>query len=151
MTSAQFFRVNSPKYIHETIEDEVVVANLDEGFYYSIEKIGVLIWNAIDTGTSVSQISETLSLHYGSEDSEIEKAVKEFLAELEQEGLIIVDPSKEDGNDSRTLFESDNLPASFEKPTFQKFTDMQQLLLLDPIHEVEETGWPNAVPQKVKD
>jgi hypothetical protein len=25
----------------------------------------------------------------------------------------------------------------------QKFTDMQELLLLDPIHEVDERGWPH--------
>ena len=25
---------------------------------------------------------------------------------------------------------------------FERFTDMQDLLLLDPIHDVDETGWP---------
>ena len=24
-----------------------------------------------------------------------------------------------------------------------KYTDMQELLLLDPVHEVDEAGWPN--------
>jgi hypothetical protein len=31
---------------------------------------------------------------------------------------------------------------SFTHPQLQKYTDMQELLLLDPIHEVEESGWP---------
>lgn len=30
----------------------------------------------------------------------------------------------------------------FEEPIFHKYTDMEDLLLLDPIHDVDETGWP---------
>jgi hypothetical protein len=31
----------------------------------------------------------------------------------------------------------------FQKPLLQKYTDMEALLLVDPIHEVdEEEGWP---------
>jgi hypothetical protein len=32
----------------------------------------------------------------------------------------------------------------FEPPILRTFEDMQDLLLLDPIHEVDEMGWPNA-------
>jgi hypothetical protein len=32
----------------------------------------------------------------------------------------------------------------FEQPVLEKFTDMEDLLLLDPIHEVNlQSGWPN--------
>ena len=29
------------------------------------------------------------------------------------------------------------------EPQLSSYTDMQELLLLDPIHEVDESGWPN--------
>ena len=32
----------------------------------------------------------------------------------------------------------------FESPNLQKYTDMQAMLWLDPIYEVDETGWPNT-------
>jgi hypothetical protein len=32
----------------------------------------------------------------------------------------------------------------FEMPKLSKYTDMEDLLALDPIHEVDEMGWPNA-------
>ena len=32
----------------------------------------------------------------------------------------------------------------FEAPALQVYTDMEDLLLLDPIHEVDEMGWPSA-------
>ena len=30
----------------------------------------------------------------------------------------------------------------FEPPTLSKYKDMQDMLLLDPVHDVEEAGWP---------
>ena len=33
----------------------------------------------------------------------------------------------------------------FQAPSLQKYTDMEEMLALDPIHEVdEEMGWPSA-------
>jgi len=35
----------------------------------------------------------------------------------------------------------------FSAPRLDKYTDMQQLLLIDPIHEVsDEQGWPKVKP-----
>ena len=31
---------------------------------------------------------------------------------------------------------------AYEHPVLQKYTDMEDLLLLDPIHDVDEAGWP---------
>jgi hypothetical protein len=34
---------------------------------------------------------------------------------------------------------------AFEPPLLEKFDDLQDLILLDPVHEVlEEEGWPHA-------
>jgi hypothetical protein len=36
---------------------------------------------------------------------------------------------------------------AFTQPVLEVYTDMQDLLLLDPIHEVdEEAGWPSPKP-----
>ena len=32
----------------------------------------------------------------------------------------------------------------FEAPSFTTFTDMQDIILLDPVHEVDARGWPHA-------
>ena len=34
-------------------------------------------------------------------------------------------------------------PAGTPKAVVDRYNDMRELLLLDPIHDVEETGWPN--------
>jgi len=33
-------------------------------------------------------------------------------------------------------------------PRLEKFTDLQTLLLLDPIHDVDEQGWPRVAPSR---
>jgi hypothetical protein len=44
----------------------------------------------------------------------------------------------------------DGPAGSWEAPKLTVYEDMQDLLLLDPIHDVDETGWParkqDAVP-----
>lgn len=34
------------------------------------------------------------------------------------------------------------LVRSSDRPVFVKYTDMEELLLADPIHEVDDRGWP---------
>jgi hypothetical protein len=33
-------------------------------------------------------------------------------------------------------------------PKLEKYTDMEDLLLLDPIHDVQEVGWPQTSGEK---
>jgi hypothetical protein len=41
---------------------------------------------------------------------------------------------------------SDISGCEFVTPCLQKYTDMEELLLIDPIHEIDEVGWPSARP-----
>ena len=72
------------------------------------------------------------------------------IAELQQEDLIVPDDAKKPqrikGLDVRIEAGSETEKPSFEAPILHKYTDMQDLLLLDPIHEVDEAGWPVARP-----
>ena len=44
------FKVNTPPVIHETLDGEVIVVNLDTGTYYSIPGTGAEIWTLVDQG-----------------------------------------------------------------------------------------------------
>ena len=71
----------------------------------------------------------------------IKNSINQFISELLQESLIaaIDQPQK-----SPIIKKEENkTKLTFEHPTIEKYDDMQELLLLDPIHEVDEDGWPN--------
>jgi hypothetical protein len=63
-----------------------------------------------------------------------------FVAELAAEELVVAAPAAEAASETAA-------PAPYAKPELNKYTDMQQLLLADPLHEVEEAGWPRTKDQ----
>lgn len=144
MNPFERFRINTPTVIHETIDDEVVIIDFDSGSYYSLDKVGADIWNFIQDGITVTEIVAGITRRYEGQRVHIEEAVNQLIAELQQENLIVPDGVREPKNFEEfvpTGLEIEKL--SFEAPALQKYTDMQELLLLDPIHDVDETGWPN--------
>jgi Coenzyme PQQ synthesis protein D (PqqD) len=136
------FRVNSPKVVHETIDGEVVIIHLDTGCYYSLDGVGAIIWNWLDNGVSLGEAAKRLGQSYPNNDSQVPDTVTRLAAELQTEALIV--PRDEQSSAPANPPEPVSpLPVAFQIPVLHKHTDMQDLLLLDPIHEVDETGWPS--------
>ena len=147
----QRFRVNTPTVTHETIDGEAVIINLDSGNYYSLVDAGSLIWALVDRGASASEVQELLQQSYQGDSTDIDRGVQELLAQLQQENLIVpVDEAT--AADLAGVLPSTNGhdKPSFNAPSLNKFSDMQELLLLDPIHDVDEAGWPKPVPDAPK-
>jgi len=151
MTSSVCFRVNSPNVVQETIDGEVVIVNLDNGNYYSLDNVVAVIWSLIESGAAVAKVVVRIRQRYERNHVDVEDAVDQFVAQLQQEALIVPDGAKEPegikGLDGQVETGADTEKLRFEVPTLHTYTDMQDLLLLDPIHKVDETGWPNVNPE----
>lgn len=146
MSDHTYYKFNSPSVINETIEGESVIINLETGFYYSLDNIGAIVWDAIDKQLSAEEIIAGLSQKYADEKQNIQATIAELIEELKKENLLV---AFSENNPARTpaLYDVAKMaPATFVKPVLQKFGDMQDLLLLDPIHEVDEQGWPHVSP-----
>ncbi|MDZ7957765.1 MAG: PqqD family protein [Aulosira sp. DedQUE10] len=147
MQKNQVFRVNSPQVVCEMIDGEVVIVNLERGYYYSLLKTGAEVWSRIEGRIDSHSLIQEMTQAYDGSAEEIATAIDEFLENLQHEELIITDSTIEPvntDNNTKEIAEITNKPP-FEKPVLEKFTDMEDLLLLDPIHEVDvEAGWPNA-------
>lgn len=131
-----------PGIVHQTIDGEAVIINLESGCYYSLTGTAAEIWALLERGVSAAVLAETLRTRYEAEAGAIEESVASFLAELSNEGLVTttipVAPIKSKQQASPTT----HARPSYQGPVLQKYTDMQDLLLIDPIHEVAESGWP---------
>lgn len=141
MAAAQRFRINRPSVIHEILDDELVVVNLKSGSYYSLDKVGAVAWREVESGASLGEVTSALLREFDGEGGVVERAAAELLQELEREELIV--PAANGAATARS--ESAAAPVrrgAFSAPVLHKYTDMQDLLLLDPIHEVDEAGWP---------
>ena len=140
------FRVNSPNVIHETIEGEVILIDLKTGTYFSLRDSGAAVWQALEQGAGEDGITAELRSRYDASEEQIRDAVRQLLGQLEGEGLIRADEGE--AAPAATPSASDNgagrLP--FAAPVLEKHTDMQDLILLDPVHEVGAEGWPHPAP-----
>jgi transposase-like protein len=122
------FEVNKPDVVDESVDGEVLIVHLGTGAYYSSRGAGDVAWRLIAAGSSVAEVAKS----HGIESEALTSFVQQLLAE--------------DLVRARTSPPADvpDLAPVAGEPTLEKYTDMQELLLLDPIHDVEEAGWPKA-------
>ena len=108
------------------------MVNLETGIYYSIRGSGIDIWRAVEAGLSEDEIHQRFS------SSGAEAQVRSYLAELERERLVI----RANDNDKSGPAIDFSIREPIAEPVLEKFTDMREMLLIDPIHELDESGWP---------
>jgi hypothetical protein len=145
--------INIPRVVHETIDGETVILNLDNGNYYSLVGTGAHIWDYVEKGATVNDIIERLYCDYEAGKEDIEREVNKFLSELMKEDLTTSDGAHTSHvfktSDDQVETATNGKKNYFTPPVLNKYTDMQDLLLLDPIHEVDDkSGWPNVDDKK---
>ncbi|MCJ7626504.1 MAG: PqqD family protein [Anaerolineaceae bacterium] len=139
------YQVNTSNIIHEIIDGEAIIVNMDKGHYYSLRNTGGEIWACLVKGMSIENIVNKLSERYDEDLLEIKIGVEALISELHAEKMII--PVTAQGVENPFEEEKSGIDNTqthkFETPVLEKYTDMEELLLLDPIHEVDQSGWPN--------
>lgn len=141
MNRTSHYRTNSPPVVHETIGGETILVHLENGTYYDLNAAGGFVFESfVGTGT----IEETIvaaGVRYGASSKSVEAEIEAFAATLLAEELLVA------AHDSAPPPASPNGQpqagdAEWASPTLNKHTDMQELLVLDPVHEVDDAGWP---------
>ena len=146
MNFLQAFRVNQPDVVFEVFNDEIVIINLASGTYYSLDQSGAEIWQLLQQGATCPAIVAKIAATYALKYKEIELPVEKFLTELIQEKLITPNGASTQAHTQASSMALGDPSSSgrrhFTPPSLNKYTDMQDLLLLDPIHDVDAQGWP---------
>jgi len=133
------FTVPNPPIAFESFGDEAVIVNLDEGTYYSVRGSAFMAWSLLSSGIAVGAIVDRIAAAYDAPTEEIQAAVMSLVEELERERLIV--RARRDGS-SAPVEPTRGAKQPFERPVLEKFTDVQELLALDPVHDVDGSGWP---------
>jgi hypothetical protein len=104
------------------------------------------IWNLLEHGASTQTLARRMTSLYHGDQQAIGQAVSEFLEQLRTHNLIAetsaarADAGPEPAGDQRE---------PWEPPVLSVYEDMKDLLLLDPIHDVDEQGWPARKPDQL--
>jgi hypothetical protein len=139
----QAFRINRPNVVGESFEGEVVIVNLDSGCYFSLLGSAITLWRQLESGTITIKSAEAiLRQTYVCDGMDIAGQISTFLNKLIKEHLIVAETLESDLDPP--IPEQIIHKGPFEPPILESFTDLQDILLLDPIHDVDDAGWPVA-------
>jgi hypothetical protein len=138
MTERIRWVVNAPTAVSEILDGELVVMNLKKGTYYSSEGVGAYLWQCIDQRVEPADIEAALVAAFNLPADRACADLDAFISVLRSEGLVRpADPQERlDGTASAPS------SSAYAPPDLKIYSDMQDLLLLDPIHDVGEAGWP---------
>ncbi len=114
---AKTYVIHPKNAISETLDNETIIINIETGSYYSMNQDGTALWTAVGDGKAIPMKNP---------------AVSAFVATLLSEGLI-----QETEHEGALAEET-----AFEAPAVDIYTDMQEMILTDPIHDVDTMGWP---------
>lgn len=136
--------IDKSRFVFEQFDREMVLINLEDGLYYNVSDTGTEILHLLEEGLSVAEILDVLSAHY-SNTEELPALVEGFVAELKEQGILIRPLQRASVNRLSGVLavEPNGTIRCFAPPVLNRYDDMQEILLIDPIHQVSDQGWPN--------
>ena len=135
------FLFNESKVFADYADAQYVILNHVTGEYYSFDKPSSSVLLALTSGCSRDDVVQALLQRYG-QDCRAGEKVDRLIADLSEQEIVLPGGGTEGDTSSFVKdMETDTLP----ELGFERFTDVADLLLMDPIHEVDEAmGWPVA-------
>jgi hypothetical protein len=124
------YRPNEPAVVFDQAGGEYVLINLLTGHYFRLDKESSELWAQLSPSFS----SQTL-LQDCDNAEDLRPELVEIIEKLENLGLITRTDSPQKIEEKKTW--------TFKGFKIEIFTDLEDILGLDPIHEVDsEQGWP---------
>ena len=147
MSDLMLYEINKAKFIFEHFDQETVLVNLENGYYYSLSDSGAEILNLLEQGLTRPGVCRALTAD-SDEEGKVRELTIAFIDRLAMEGIIVRrtsnNPATSEAAGCQPSDSSQRRANRFVEPSLTRFDDMQELLLLDPIHQVDERfGWPN--------
>lgn len=134
------YEINAPAVVSEIIDGEAVIMHLKSGYYFSTSDSGGVIWEGLEKRHDVDALASNLAASYALSANDASDILEGFIAKLISHDLIRI--AANDAALPATIDKPVQVPGPFQPPVLNVFSDMQDLLLLDPIHDVDEAGWP---------
>jgi hypothetical protein len=140
------FKINEPDVIHQAFDDEVVVVDLRSGAYFGLSDSATRAWQMVGPeGVSTAGLAAAMRSLWPASTAAIDADVCQFVDQLLAHDLIVPIATC-----PAPLPAPEGLVPAYGPPVLQKHSDLQELFLLDPVHEVDPgAGWPNLPEQGI--
>ena len=124
----------NPKLAADLFDNEYIIANLSNGLYYNVLGLAVELLRGLpfeDPASLITILAEAVP----EKQAEIREELNHVWEQLLKEEIV--------SQTSKHLSPGDFQPliSGYTPSRFNRYADMQDLLMLDPIHDVDEEGW----------
>lgn len=123
------YELNVPDVIADNFDGETVIVNLNSGKYFSIRGKSQPIFAHLSEGIPLDRITAAFLLPATVSVETAQKDLEEFAKKL-----VLLKILKE----TPTAAKKEEVPSlEYEKLTIEVFTDMDEIIMVDPINELE--------------
>ena len=131
------YKLNEEKMFFDVADGQAVVINFTTGMYYGTSTLGSAILASLIDGASEASVLNALKAAQGCPE-DIEDQLNGFIKALTEKEILL--PA--DGEGAAAEIEEAAFAEGFDF-SLDEFAEVQDLLLADPVHEVDvEQGWP---------
>jgi hypothetical protein len=139
MEGSARFCIYDKNIISDVFGEEVVLVNLESGTYFSLQTTATQAWIRLQNNYSVDEMIQELGNLYEVANEELSKQIHVFVQELIDKKLIKLSDATEKNS---VAINENQQKGNFVPLVLEVFSDMQEILLLDPVHDVDKSGWP---------
>jgi hypothetical protein len=137
------YRANAPRFVDESVEGEALIMDMVTGTYYTCLGATTVAWEALKRGVDQHDVASLVASAYGVGAADVERDLEPFVADLLNEELLV--PWTEEAGETVAVQLDDlgETTGAYEAMRLERYTDLADLILLDPVHDVSGTAWPD--------
>jgi hypothetical protein len=129
------YRHNDAHVAAEEFDGELVLINFSRGTYFSLRHVAVDVWRQFAGGAEAVAVVERVREHFAVADgtrAELARCVQMLV----DEELLCAAEAAGPPVDAWSS-------ATWAAPVVEVYSDLRDLIVLDPVHEVDDSaGWP---------
>ncbi|MDR0571388.1 MAG: PqqD family protein [Rickettsiales bacterium] len=140
-----YYKLNEEKMFCDISDDVAIIINSETGIYYGMNNFSTAVFENIIGSSSMESILGALEKLSGAPD-DIEKRLKDFVKELLKYEIITKVAT---GKNLKVSIDNKFAKSDNFVLRVSEYSDAQELLLADPIHDIkDETGWQPVLNAK---
>jgi hypothetical protein len=130
--------IKHQEVVLERLGNEIVIISFNSGRYFSAKGLATDILLLIENKVPAAKWEMKLNNYYSSEVLD-KKKIRKFLETLIDNNLCIgIEELKESNYELPIDFQREQ----FDEPIIKIYDDLQDIIMVDPIHDTSLEGWP---------
>ena len=132
------YRLNDEKMFFDLADGQAVVINFLSGIYYGTTALGSVVLERLVNGKAPEKIAVAVKALPGCPE-DFDARLSAFMEKLQEKEIILAGETSPGGDEDI----GDAALADGFVLTLDEFSEVQDLILADPVHDVDvEQGWP---------